>query len=427
MKIPFTLTNDTVTVFIDGEPRAVTKGSPNYESVRKAVFDEDWDAIPKLLTVEGAVEAWANQPTSSETGTTVINKANKAPKVTVTETAMLVDGEPLPAELHNRALKMMTKNESAEPLFNFWRRLKRNPNKRSVDQLWGFLQHTGIPIQPDGTFLAYMCLRNAFRDSYSCKFDNSPGKTVKMARSKISTDPAQTCHVGLHVGALSYARTFAATTIIVRVDPEHVCCVPNDYNASKMRVCEYTVMGLYGSEMPSTTFQADAPVQTDEPKPVVDAKQKQVPCPPATGTPWDDFNAMTPEVLANQSLDDLRKYARYNCLIAGASKLPGGKDTLLAKIQEALSAAKPTGAPEPVETAPLPDGVEAAVSLPRTGTEWDALNGMNSLQLLEQPLDALRKYATYNCLIVGASKIPGGKMNLVTRILEVRGDAEKHV
>ena len=100
MKIPFTMTNDTVTVFLKGEPHAVTKGSPNYDALRKAVFDEDWDAIPKLISVEGAVEAWANKATtppptvtSEATGTAIPVVTAPAPKVTVTESTMLVDGK----------------------------------------------------------------------------------------------------------------------------------------------------------------------------------------------------------------------------------------------------------------------------------------------------------------------------------------------
>lgn len=430
--IQYSLTNDTVTVFIAGSPQSVTKGAPNYASLRKAVLDEDWDAVPGCLTVDAAVETWAAQATTSvATVQTAPAPEVKAPTVTVKDDQVFYNGEPMPKELNARILKMVAKGEKAEGLIAFWHRLKRNPNKRSIDQLWNFLSHCGIPIQDDGTFLAYKGVRNDFRDAHSGQYDNSPGKTIRMDRNKISTDPAQTCHTGLHVGALSYARSFATRTLIVRVDPEHVCCVPNDYSATKMRVCEYTVMGLYGGQMPDTSFKADAPVETETVTPITtgDAAPTKLPTEtvPLTGTPWDDFNPMSAQKLAEQSLDDLRKYARYNCLISGASKLPGGKDALVAKILEARSgqvtAPEPVEVPKPVEeTKPAP-AAQKGTTIPLTGTEWDHLNGMDSFQLMEQGIDVVRKYATYNCLIVGASKMPGGKMALVTRICEVRGDA----
>ena len=532
--ILYTITNDTVTVFIKGEPTSVSKGAANYLALRAAVLNEDWDSVPKHLTIAQTVESWAESvsaptpapapapppiPAAALLVTTQAqfaaarNVANAPVAGAARETArfstpapaapvpqggtikvegevVLFNGEPVPTELNTRILKAVAKGEGAEGLMNFWRRLKRNPNQRSVDQLWGFLAHCGIPVQPDGTFLAYKGVRRDFRDAHSGTFDNSPGKTVKMDRSKISTDPAQTCHTGLHVGALGYASSFAALTLIVRVDPEHVCCVPNDHNAQKMRVCEYTVMGLYGAQMPDSQFEADAPVtvapasqvgytkeelaashkategtdrvvsyepegdygvededDTDdiegsdyedndytlgdtEDAPIVEEQQL-----PITGSPWDEYNLLTVEELLKQPIADLRKYARYNCLIIGASKLLGGREALVAKINDVRTLgvmpqpvveAEPEPVVEPVveETQPMAPGEEAAVKLPLTGTEWDHLNEMDSLTLMGVEIADLRKYATYNCLIVGASKIPGGKLTLVARICDVRGDGQ---
>lgn len=456
----YTLTNDTVTVFVKGEPHSVTKGAPNYLKLREAVLREDWDAVPGLLTVEKAVETWIATATQNQVPATPAPtpvapvqatpaQATPVPtaKVEVKDERVVIDGEALPRDLNDRILKMTAKGESALGLINFWKRLKRNPNPHSVQQLFGFLQHTGIPIQEDGTFLAYKGVRRDFRDQHSGMFDNSPGKTIKMDRSKVSSDPNTACHVGLHVGALGYARSFAAQCIIVRVDPANVVCVPNDHSQQKMRTCEYTVVGLYGSQMPDTSFQADAPVAVQEAAPVAvqevaktDAVAAEAaedgdegyevmtstPTYPITGTAWDDFNKMTPEELLGQPLSDLRKYALYNCGITGASKLPGGKDTLVAKIAEVTTKAQPPAPPPPApveETPPAPEE-EKGMQIPLTGTAWDRLNGLNSIELLQESLEDLRRYARNNCLIVGASKMEGGKVALVARIVDVRGDAK---
>lgn len=456
----YTLTNDTVTVLIDGEPHAVTKGSPNYDKLRAAVLAEDWAAIPSLLTVEKAVENWfqnaAEPPQAVETPVAIaapVVTGGDAGAFKVVNEAVTFNGEALPKALNDRILKMVAKDEDPKSLLNFWRRLKRNPNPHSVQQLFGFLVHTGIPIQPDGTFLAYKGVRQDFRDCHSGTFDNSPGKTIRMDRSKVSPDPNTPCHRGLHVGAIGYARSFGARTLVVRVDPENVVCVPNDHSAMKMRTCEYTVLGLYGDTLPDTSFEADHVAEVEASRPVSETKDvvditaevesdetalettNETPPLPLTGTAWDEFNAMTAADLMEQPIGDLRKYARYNCLITGASKLPGGKETLVAKIQEVIEADKAARlakavvkpAPEPtpesvVETPPTPE-TEKGLTLPLTGTDWDRFNDLSTVDLLKESIEDLRRYARHNCLIVGASKMGGGKVALIARIAEVRGDA----
>jgi hypothetical protein len=90
----FTITNDTVTVFVQGEPHSVTKGAPNYISLRSALLEERWDDVPKYLTVVQAIETWA----ASETKQTV----------TVTEEKVVVDGKAMPPELNDRILKAVS-------------------------------------------------------------------------------------------------------------------------------------------------------------------------------------------------------------------------------------------------------------------------------------------------------------------------------
>lgn len=435
----FTLTRETVTVYLDGEAYTVAKGQPNFDRLRTAVIQEEWHLVPDLVTPDKVVEVWAKDWFQDEEG------------FVTQEGSITFQGEKLPEGLCKRILDVAGQNKNPKGLLNFWRRLKRNPEKRSRDQLWDFLKHINIPVQDDGTFLTYKGVRRDFRDGHSGTIDNSPGKTVRMDRSKISTDPNHTCHVGLHVGAFGYAGTFSERTVIVRVDPEHVCCVPADYNGQKMRVCEYYVVGLYGAELPSDTFNSDveatpaAPIPEDDfeddedlseeeeidedegvVKTVAKAKATKAPAPaegqslPLTGTPWDYYNTLDPLGLKEQSLDDLRKYARYNCLILGASKMPGGKDALIQRILEVRQGKLVPLVVEETPALPKDQPTEGQTSLPRKGTPWDHFNEMDMIGLLKQSIDDLRKYAHAAWMIVGASKMPGGKVALVSRICEVR-------
>jgi hypothetical protein len=262
----------------------------------------------------------------------------------------------MPASIAQRIFAMAAAGENPGPLFAFYARLTKNPSYRSVQQLWGFLGHIGIPLESDGTFLAYKGVRNDYLDAHSGTFDNAPGAAHRMPRNQISDDPDKTCHIGFHVGALNYAHNFSERVVIVRVDPEHVVCVPNDHSAQKMRVCEYTVVGNFvGAEdepMPSTTFTPDVDEggpdewggdvegeDEDENDDVVseaDAERARRAAIVVTTKPTRPkaalFARMNPGKLMAQSIDDLRKYAAAHLKIVGASKMPGGKSALVSKI-----------------------------------------------------------------------------------------------
>jgi hypothetical protein len=130
----------------------------------------------------------------------------------------------------------------------------------------------------------------------------------------------------------------------VKVDPEHVVCVPIDYSAQKMRVCQYEVMGNYGSGLSSTVYEADKNDSGSE-----DAPTEDTPAPEAedkksrddSKSTWKPKKGMSSKLdkmdfgmLMELSLDELRQYAGKNLSIVGASKIPGGKTALVGRILE---------------------------------------------------------------------------------------------
>lgn len=313
--IPYTLTNESVTVIWEGRPHVVQKGSTNFLPLRTAILNEDWQAIPKNLTQALSLKAWAKGKFSLDGGNT-----------------LSYDGRQVPSDFNKRIIEMATAGENPSALFNFWEKLQRNPSMRSVQQLWTFLQHEGIPLTSDGCFLAYKGVRQDYKDQHSGTCDNSPGAVHEMPRNQISDDPNEACHVGFHVGALEYARTFAARVVICKVDPENVVCVPYDANAQKMRVCKYEVIGNYGSQLPSTTFKEEVDEEDDEYY-VTTYPQNQVAPTPEEET-QKPLSKMSGSELFGQSTEELRKYAAKTLQIVGASRIPGGKTSLIARIME---------------------------------------------------------------------------------------------
>jgi hypothetical protein len=323
---PFTYTNESITVVWEGKPHVVKKGSPQFANLRTALMEENWEEAPKHLTVAKSISAWAKG------------------KFTVKGDHFSFEGTELPADINNRIVEMATKGEDPTPLFKFWERLQRNPSKRSVDQLWPFLSHQGVPLTKEGTFLAYKGVNDNYTDKHTGTISNKPGIVNKMPRNKISDDPREACHEGFHVGALGYARSFASRVIICEVDPEHVVCVPYDESQQKMRVCEYKVVGNHNGEyLPSTTFaestiatKLDKAVEQEQkaktPKEKKQARKALKKAGKQIAKEWAALSKMDVTALLGQSLDTLRAYAGKGLKIVGASKIPGGKTALVSTI-----------------------------------------------------------------------------------------------
>lgn len=383
--LPFTLTNESITVVFEGKPHVVQKGAPQFNALRKAILAEDWKAVPKNLTVAKSIKDWAKG------------------KFTLKGDNFYFDGQEIPNNINSRIIEMATKGEDPTPLFKFWERLQKNPSMRSVQQLWPFLEHKGIPITKEGTFLAYKGVKNDFKDAHTRTIDNKPGVINKMPRNQISDDPNHACHVGFHVGALRYAQSFSERVVVCEVDPEHVVCVPYDSSQEKMRVCEYKVRGNHNGEfLPSTTFEedktADAPEAEEVEWPPYDPEKDFL------AEPCEECGAKMPaeylDTDCSYHLVECSKYDEFTPEEEPEKKVPPkkvkGKDK-----KKAHKALKKAGK--------------------KLAQNFDRLKKMTMADLMNESLDTLRDYAGKGLKIVGASKVPGGKTALVSLILKTRG------
>lgn len=272
-------------------------------------------------------------------------------------------GQPVPDGIRHRVLSLSAEGKSPNPLLRFYERLQRNPSKRSVDQLFPFLNKMGIPITADGCFLAYKGVRPNYMDKHSGTISNRPGTIVKLPRNLVSDDPREECHFGLHVGAIGYARNFAETLVVCKVDPEHVVCVPYDSYQEKMRVCEYKVIGNYGEDLPSDIIDGEE-LETAHDTQAVEVIEEEI-----------------------ENVDQLKKGS-------SESKKKEHENT------------------ESVKTKRVERKLDKK--------EFVKFKKLNAQKLMEFSLDDLRRYATYGLEMVGASKVAGGKAALVSKILKLR-------
>lgn len=384
--LPFTLTNESITVVFEGKPHVVQKGSPQFNALRKAIIAENWKAVPKNLTVAKSIKDWAKG------------------KFTLKGDNFYFEGNVLPNNINSRIIQMATKGEDPTPLFKFWERLQKNPSMRSVEQLWPFLEHKGIPITKDGTFLAYKGVKDNFKDAHTGTVDNKPGTVNEMPRNQISDDPNHACHEGFHVGALRYAQSFSQRVVVCEVDPENVVCVPYDSSQEKMRVCKYLVRGNHNGELlPSTTFNED---EVERVKKFITSKDE------APYDPEKDFLAMPCDEcgakMPAEYLDTECSFHLVECSLY---------DEFTPELEEEKK--------KPSKPMKGKDKKKAHKAMKKAGKKlaasFDRLKKMTMADLMNESLDTLRDYAGKGLKIVGASKVPGGKTALVSVILKVRG------
>ncbi len=382
--VKYTLSGESITVVWKGKAHTIRKGAPNFvglrDAVLKAVVSDDWSEVPGFFTVALSIENWAKGRFKVNPGSDTI----------------YYDDRPLPHELNDRIMKMVARGEDPAPFFNFWERLQRNPSMRSVDSLYKFLVNQGIAFTPEGRFLAYKGLKADYKDCHTGKVDNRPGTINKMPRNLVSDDPRTECHYGYHVGSESYARGFAQGQVVIcEVDPEHVVCVPYA-DAGKLRCCEYKVVGNYGSTLSSTVHVVDEhdPDEDDEDK-TVDLDET------------DEFED------EDEDLDDEDEEDEED------EETDNPDDALDDKNWE-----EDGKTPKKSRTPPFANSVpeKTPVKMPKG---YAKLNKLDFSGLMQISIDELRQYAGKGLKILGASKIPGGKTALVTRIVQVRDEEVK--
>lgn len=391
----YMLTNESVTVIHEGKPHTIQKGMTQFHVLREAIFNaiktDNWTPVIDSLTVAGSLMQYLGDRWSVDPDRTI-----------------KLDGNPVPRSIADRVWRMANAGQSPQPLFRFYERLSKNPSRRSVTQLFDFLNHSNIPLEEDGRFLAYKAVTSDFKDVHTKTVDNTPGTINKMDRNLVSDDPNEACHYGYHVGALSYATNFhpSGEMIICRVDPEHVVCVPYDYSHQKMRVCEYEVVGMYSGVPMSSDVHREELVADEEGE-------------------WKDEDEIDDEeedsVLEDDEDDESDAEPEEDGDLQASAPAPGKGKASEVNYDDFTD--------EPlkhVQSGPDSAVTDALVQLHNKKVASKRKNKaakfrrMDAKKLMNQSIGDLRAYAGHTLKIVGASKIPGGKAALISKILKVR-------
>lgn len=275
MQVARIITEDTLTVtFVeDGVQYTVRRDEDpdKYNSMIEAIRAEDWEAVHDIANPVRKLLVWV-----SDSGRVRITP-NVDGYVSIT-----FDGRSMHSTLVNRMVDLYRQGLDVTPLALFMENLHQNPSKRSVDELYGFLERSNLPITPDGHFLAYKKVRGDYRDIHSGTFDNSVGKVCSMPRNQVDDEKERTCSSGLHFCSKEYLPHFGwgggNRVVILKINPRDVVSIPIDYENAKGRCCRYEVVGEIEDERRLEGAYNDEFVKDDldfeDDEPVIDDDEK---------------------------------------------------------------------------------------------------------------------------------------------------------
>jgi hypothetical protein len=229
MKIPYILTDRSLTIVLNDEPKTITSENPVWNDAITAIREGRFDDLTEILDKSKAIARFSHG------------------KIEVRDGLVTYAGE----EIHNivvdRILNFIKNGLPYEPLVKFLDKLMQNPSRRAVNELYKFLEHKKMPLTPDGDFLAYKSVQADFTDWYSGQHDFSIGQVREMARNQVCDNADVGCSAGFHAGSEEYAKSFngGGNLVIVKINPADVVSVPTDCECQKLRASRLEVVALY--------------------------------------------------------------------------------------------------------------------------------------------------------------------------------------
>lgn len=185
-------------------------------------------------------------------------------------------GEEMHNALTRRIVGLVREGLPFEGFVNLLERIMKNPSNRSRQEGYNFLDKEGIPITPEGMVLGYKVVQSDYWSKTGGKLKllqgkvradgriyNAPGEVIECERGDVDDNAQNTCSHGLHVGGVGYATpggAFYSTgdkVVIIEFDPADIVSVPNDYNATKIRVCKYKVVAEYAETFDKVQYEVN--------------------------------------------------------------------------------------------------------------------------------------------------------------------------
>lgn len=282
--IPHIESDNALTVFIDGAPKAFPSDHPSFNAIRAAIHSGDEETIRRLSDVRLTV---ADQTLG---------------RVQILDNTVLVAGREVTGRLVDRILDMLALGSQAvSGYIKFLDNLYSNPSRTAIQELYQWIESCDCPITPDGCLLAYRYVNNDFTDGYTGTVFQKPAAdmtegelttyskpvmsgakgevttqvidgitTIFCDRNEVDDVRDNHCSNGLHFCSYSYLPNYVGSMniLVVKINPADVVSIPSDYNYAKGRCNRYQVVskieqGLELTPIFTAEYNDDADAEED--------------------------------------------------------------------------------------------------------------------------------------------------------------------
>jgi hypothetical protein len=230
--IPYTISDKSISFVFKNRPRQYYKDDTNFKNIKAAVISNDFSALETIIDPRK-----------------IVAKVTKGNIVIADDGGVYYKNEQLPDYLAKRLVMHYNNGDPIEPLCAFTEKLMGNPNKELRTDLFKWLEVGNTPLFPEGDFLAYKKVQADYLSYHNSpdgtKLDHNIGKVVTMKREDCDADRNSTCSTGLHFCSFGYLRSYNGSqgrVVIVKINPAHVVAIPQDYNTTKGRCCQYEII-----------------------------------------------------------------------------------------------------------------------------------------------------------------------------------------
>ena len=255
-KVPYNLSENSLTIFWEGKPYTLRKDHANFQLARQAILDARYEDLGDLLDIAKSVENFVEGD------------------IEVRDEVVYYKGNRLHGVVVDKLLDMLRAGmKDSAPLVNFITRLQANPSANSVNELYSFLSYKSLASTPDGLVLGYKGVQGDYWSSTGNadtivlqgktnerhQILNEVGATIEVARRCVDDNKDNHCSFGLHIGSYDYANDWAGEDgrlLLVEFDPQDAVSVPTDCNFQKLRVSKYRVV----SDITDTRKELNRPV-----------------------------------------------------------------------------------------------------------------------------------------------------------------------
>lgn len=255
-KVPYILSEQSLTIFWEGKPYTLLKDHANFQSAKKAIIDGDYELLGDLIDIVKSVEDFIEGD------------------IEVKDEVVYYKGHRLHGVVVDKLIEMLRAGmKDSTPLVNFITRLQANPSANSVNELYSFMSYKSLASTPEGKVLGYKGVQSDYwsttgnadtlviqgKTNDRHQILNEVGATIEVARRCVDDNKDNHCSFGLHVGSYDYANSWAGEDgrlLLVEFDPADAVSVPTDCGFQKLRVSKYRVV----SDITDTRKELNRPV-----------------------------------------------------------------------------------------------------------------------------------------------------------------------